>query len=99
MLFGDKVPPPANHCIITLKLLALNRMIWTHYRDIDSLKYKLVQTKTNLKQCVNNDQFSKLLIIFEENNRLIKQTEKERLQDKYNWLVSKSSPSISKRMP
>ena len=59
------------------------------------MKYQIVQTKTNLKQCVNNDQFSKLLIIFEENNRLIKQTEKERLQDKYNWLVRKSSPSIS----
>ena len=89
------MPPPANHCITTLKLLALNRMIWTHYRDISSLKYKLIQAKTNLKQCVNNDQFTKLISIFEENNRLIKQSEKERLQDKYNWLVHKSSPSIS----
>ena len=72
------VTPPIQftNTITSLNNLALNRMIWSHYRHINSLKYHIMSTKNNLRLAINDHGiFSRIVSIFETNNlqtRLLK---------------------------
>ena len=96
ILFTDTPPIQFTNTITSLKVLALNRMIWSHYRNISSLKYNIMSTKNNLRLAINDHGiFSRIVSIFETNNLHIKASEKERLQSKYQWINRKFLPPTS----
>ena len=89
MLFPRAVPGFILRNISKAKRSALNQQITEHYLKIAYQKAMIAKTQILIKECPTSYQYLLIQSVFTKNNEMMKQSEKARLKNKFDWLFNK----------
>ena len=88
-LFPRAVPGFILRNITKAKRAALNQQITEHYLKIAYQEAMIAKTQILIKECSTSYQYLLIQSVFTKNNEMIKQSEKARLKNKFDWLFNK----------